>query len=60
MLINKGLKRSQLIQLAGLNSSTIAKMGKNQPVTMDALEKLCQYFGCAIEDIVEFVPEETT
>ena len=58
LLINRGIKRSQLISLAGLNSSALAKMGKNQPVTMDTLGKLCQYFNCNIEDIVEFVPED--
>ena len=56
MLINKGMKKTDLLSEAGLNSSALAKMGKNQPVAMDNLEKLCSYFNCRIEDILEYVP----
>ena len=55
-LIKKDLKRTDLKTLAGINSSTLAKMGKNEPVTMGALEKICTALNCPIEDIVEFVP----
>ena len=58
MLIKKDLKRSELIKVAGLNSSAIAKMGRKESVSMDILEKLCKYFHCRIEDIVEYVPDE--
>ena len=58
MLINKGMKRTDLLKTAGINSSTLAKMGKNLPVTMDALGKICQSLHCNIEDIVEYLPDE--
>ena len=58
MLINKGMKKTDLLSEAGLNSSALAKMGKNQPVAMDNLEKLCSYLNCRIEDILEYVPDE--
>jgi len=58
MLIKKGIKRTELKKLVGLNSTTIAKMGKNEGVTMDSLEKLCRAFHCRIEDIVEYIPDE--
>ena len=57
MLIYKGIKRTHLIKLAGINAAALAKMGKNQTVSMDILGKLCEYFDCGIEDIVEYVPE---
>lgn len=57
-LIDKGIKRSQLNSLASVQSHTVAKMGRNEPVTMDTLEKLCDYLDCRIEDIVEYVPKE--
>lgn len=58
MLIKKNLKKTELIRLAGVNSSAITKMGKKLPVTMGTLEKLCKTLHCNIEDIVEYVPEE--
>ena len=57
MLVYKGIKKSQLTELAGLSTVAIAKMGKNQPVSLDSLGKLCAYFHCNIEDIVEYVPD---
>ena len=56
MLIYKGMKRSQLIKLAGINAAALTKMGKNQTVSMNILGKLCEYFDCGIEDIVEYIP----
>ena len=53
------MKRTDLKPVAGINSSTLAKMGKNEPVTMGALEKICTALDCRIEDIVEFVPGQT-
>ena len=58
MLIHRGMKKTDLLKVAGINSASLAKMGKNLPVTMDCLEKLCSALECKIEDIVEFVPEK--
>ena len=58
MLINKGMKKTDLLSEAGLNSDALTRMGKNQPVAMDNLEKRCSYFNCRIEDILEYVPDE--
>lgn len=57
MLIKQGIKKTELKEIVGLNSTTIAKMGKNQAITMDSLEKLCKAFKCRIEDIVEYIPD---
>ena len=57
LLINKNMKRTDLLKVAGLNSTALAKMGKDQPVTMDTLGKICLALDCKIEDIVEYVPD---
>lgn len=58
MLLKKKLKRIDLIKIAGINSNALAHMGKDEPVTMDALGKICQTFQCRLEDIVEYIPDE--
>lgn len=58
MLIKKNIKRTELIKLAGLNTTAIAKMGKREPISMDHLGNLCKYFHCGLGDIVEYVPDE--
>lgn len=57
LLIQRNMKKTDLLKTANITSSALAKMGKNLPVTMDALEKICRALNCQIEDIVEYVPE---
>ena len=57
MLINKNIKRTQLLKLAGISTTVLAKMGRNEPVNMVALGKLCQYLKCDVGDIVEYISE---
>ena len=57
MLIYKGMKKTVMMRGAGITSSALARMGKNETVTMETLGKLCEYFKCNIEDIVEYIPD---
>ncbi len=57
LLIDKNLKKTDLIQLSGISSNVLAKLGKNETVAVDSLEKLCISLNCNIEDIMEFVSE---
>ena len=58
LLIERGMKRTDLLHVAGINSNALAHMGKNEPVAMDALGKICKAMNCRIEDIVEYVSDE--
>ena len=58
LLIDKKLKKTDLKILSGISSNVIAKLGKNEPVAIDSLEKLCISLNCNIEDIMEFVSED--
>ena len=58
MLIQRKMKRTQLKETAHISSVALAKMGKNQPITMESLGKICTALDCRIEDIVEFIPDE--
>lgn len=58
LLIDKKLKKTDLLTIAGLNPKTLAKLGKEETVSMDALGKLCAALQCRIEDIVEYIPEK--
>ena len=54
------VKRTDLISMAGISSNIVAKMGRNEYVSMESLEKVCRALKCDISDIVEFVTEEST
>lgn len=54
LLIDKELKKTDLIDMAGVTSNIIAKMGKGELVSMDSLKKICSALNCDIGDIVTF------
>ena len=47
--------KKDLMAKAGITSSTMAKMGKNQPVSMEVLGKICTALQCNIGDIVDII-----
>lgn len=53
LLIDKDMNKSQLGAAAGISSSTISKMGKNEQISMDSMLKICKVLNCDIGDIVE-------
>lgn len=53
LLIDKGLKRKDLREMAGLSTNVIAKMGKGGDVSTLVLKKICISLDCRLEDIVE-------
>ena len=57
LLIDKGMKKSQLREADGASKSTFAKLGKNENVTLPVLLNICEYLECDFGDIMEAVPE---
>lgn len=58
LLIDKDMKKKDLREKAKLSSAIIAKLGKNENVTVDVLVRICSALECGIEDIMEIVPDE--
>lgn len=57
LLIDNGMKKSQLREAVGASKSTFAKLGKNENVTLPVLLNICEYLECDFGDIMEAVPE---
>lgn len=55
MLIDKDINKSELIALCNVSPVTLARMGKNQPVSLSVLDKVCIEFDCEISDVVEII-----
>ena len=55
LLIDKKMKRTELKDAAGISFNVLAKMGKNEFVSMESLYKICVALGCDIDEIVEFI-----
>jgi DNA-binding Xre family transcriptional regulator len=59
LLIDKQMNKSDLREAIQTSPNTIAKMGKNEPVSLDVLMRICKTLQCDIGDIMEVVEEKT-
>ena len=53
ILIDKNMKKTDLINKCGISSNVVARMGKNKYVSLESIKKICETFECNIEDVVE-------
>lgn len=58
LMIDKNLQKKNLIEDLNISSATIAKMGKGESVSVDVLERICEYLNCNIGDIMSFEKDE--
>ena len=58
LLIKKKMKKIDLLRVSKINANALARMGKDLPVTMDNLGKICKTLHCELEDIVQYIPDE--
>lgn len=52
-LLDKNMKRTDLLTVASISRQTLADMGKNKPVNLTTLDKICNALECKIEDVIE-------
>ena len=57
-LIDENMMKVDLRDQAGITPNALAKLGKNEHVSTQVLEKVCKVLHCEIQDIMEFVPDE--
>ena len=51
--IANAMKKTALRKAAGISSSSLAKLGKDENVTTDVLLRICKALDCELDDIVE-------
>lgn len=57
LLIDRKMNRTDLKDAAGISFNVLAKMGKNEFVSLESLHKICLTLKCAVGDIMEFTNE---
>lgn len=58
LLIDKDLRKKDLQKRAGISSSSIAKLGRNENVNTEIISKICNALGCDTSDIMEMKNDE--
>lgn len=51
LLIDKNMKKTDLIPIAGVSTNIVAKLNKGEYVSMESLHKICKALNCDIGDI---------
>lgn len=60
LLIDKGMTKTQMRLQADISTTTLAKLGKNETVSMDVLLKICKLLDCNVGDIMDVINEEAS
>lgn len=59
MLIDKDMKKKDLVESAGISIYTINKLNRGDNVTTDVLVKICKALNCSFDDIMEVVEDNS-
>ena len=60
LLIDNGMTKTQMRLQADISTTTLAKLGKNETVSMDVLLKICKLLDCNVGDIMDVINEEAS
>lgn len=54
LLIDEDMNKKQLMEAIDISKSTMDKMGRNEVVSLEIIDRICSYFGCKIENVIEY------
>jgi DNA-binding Xre family transcriptional regulator len=57
LLASRGLKKTDLLTMAGISRGTLARFAKGESVSMVIIDKICKAFDCQPGDIMEYVKD---
>lgn len=57
-LIDRKMNKGDLRVKAGMGPSTLAKLGKEEKISMDVIMRICEALNCDVGDIMEIMPDK--
>ena len=60
LLIDRKMKKKDLVEQTGISRTTIAKMGRYENVSTEVLSKICEALKVDVGEIMEMIPDGTT
>ena len=57
LLIDKGMTKTELRLQTDMSTATLAKMSKNETVSMDVMLRICKVLDCNVGDICDFISQ---
>ena len=58
LLIDRDMTKTELKEQIGISPSTLARLSKNQNVSLDVLGKICEQLDCSLDEIIEYEKED--
>jgi len=55
LAIDKGINKTQLRDITGISNQTLSRLSKNQYISMEVLDRICNCLECNVEDIIEHI-----
>ena len=59
VLIDRDMKKRDLLRLANISTATLAKLNRGENVNTDILVRICRALNCTLEDIMELLPADS-
>ncbi|MBD8915451.1 MAG: XRE family transcriptional regulator [Pseudobutyrivibrio sp.] len=58
LLIDSDMSKKELMRKVNISKSTVDKMGRGQNISMEIIDKLCNYFDCSVSDVIMHIKTE--
>lgn len=58
LLLDNKMKKTDLLSLADISTTTLAKLSKDLPVSMEVMSRICRALSCDIGDVMEIIPDQ--
>lgn len=59
LLIDRDMKKKELIEKAGISNYTLNKLNRGETVTTETLGKICVALNCSFDDIMEITGDKS-
>jgi DNA-binding Xre family transcriptional regulator len=57
LLIDKNMKKIEMQYATGISGNILARMGKNQYIALETVEKICKTLDCTVDEMLEFTED---
>ena len=58
LLIDQGIQTSELTEKAGFSPNILTRLRRDQYVSLDSIEKICNALNCKVDDVLDFITDE--
>ena len=58
LMIDKGMTNAELMEKGGFSANIITRLKRDNYLSLDTIEKICNALHCGVDDILEFIPDD--